>query len=249
MNQEAISALDSADPSTLADSLRRSIRLAIVRGRLAPGAPLRTQSLREEYGCSLTPLREALSWLAADGLVTTESQRGFRVAHVTRAEWQDIIARRLEIEPRALQLAIKQGKDQWEGHIVRCAHEYTLVSRRMLRTTEIDEVWEEHHRELHLSLVGGCRSPWLMRFCASLYDHSDRYRRLSRPASSTMGNLQLGESELVSATLARNSKLADRLLREHINEIGDEVLANDAIWEQSDLTSPRPRRRRTGAAA
>ena len=216
---------------TLADSLRQAIRLDIVRGRLAPGAPLRTQTLCDEYGCSLAPLREALSWLAADGLASGESQRGFRVATITTHEWKDIVARRLEVETKALTLSIRYGDDRWEGHIVRCAHEYALASQRVLaQPGALDEAWEAPHRALHSALVAACRSPWLLKFCFSLYDHADRYRRLARPPAPALRQLAGSEDELVAAVLARQAPRARRLLREHIQEIGQEVLASTALW-------------------
>lgn len=219
--------LRSAPGQTLADSLRQAIRLDIVRGRLAPGAPLRTQTLCDEYGCSLAPLREALSWLAADGLATVESQRGFRVATLSPHEWKDIVARRLETEVKALTLSIRHGDDRWEGQVVRCAHEYALASKRLLdNPTELDEAWEDPHRALHMALLAACGSPWLLKFCASLYDHSDRYRRLARPPAPTLHQLAGSENELVAAVLARQGPLARRLLREHIEEIGGSVLSS-----------------------
>lgn len=234
--------LRSAPGQTLAESLRHAIRLDIVRGRLAPGAPLRTQTLRDEYGCSLAPLREALSWLAADGLATIESQRGFRVATLSTQEWKDIVARRLETEGKALTLSIRHGDDRWEGQVVRCAHEYALASQRLLASpTDLDEAWEGPHRALHMALLAACASPWLLKFCASLYDHSDRYRRLARPPAPTLKQLAGSENALVAAVLARQGPLARRLLREHIEEIGSSVL--------SSLTHADSRERPGAAAA
>jgi DNA-binding GntR family transcriptional regulator len=228
---------------TLADTLRQAIRLDIVRGRLAPGTPLRTQTLCEEYGCSLAPLREALSWLTADGLATTESQRGFRVATISKAEWRDIIHRRMDLETKALALSIRYGDDAWEGDIVRCAHEYALASQRLIhRQAVLDETWEAPHRALHLALLAGCRSPWLLRFCCALYDHSDRYRRLSHPPTEAMRHLTTSENALVAAVLARQRALAQRLLREHIREIGDEIMASATLWDMEQASAIAPPR-------
>lgn len=238
----------AAPGETIADCLRRLIRLDIVRGRLQPGAPLRTQLLCDEYGCSMAPLREALSRLSADGLVVAESQRGFRVATITRAEWRDLIDRRLELETRALSLAIQRGRDDWEGQIARCEHEFALVAqRRARRHGEIDELWEQRHRALHLALLSGCESPWLLRFCESLHDHCDRYRRLTRPDGSAMDRLDTGEHALVAAALGRKRRLAVQLMREHIRAVGDAVLANQAIWQVHEPPADRPKRHSPGA--
>jgi DNA-binding GntR family transcriptional regulator len=233
-----------APGETIADSLRRLIRRDIVRGLLAPGAPLRTQALCDEYGCSMAPLREALSHLAADGLVVAESQRGFRVAAVTRAEWSDLIERRLELETRALSLAVRLGGDTWEGEIARREHEFALLSQRRGRDHgQIDELWEQRHRALHLALLSGCGSPWLLRFCESLHDHCDRYRRLASPEVAAMARLDTGEHALVAAALSRQRRLAEQLMREHIRAIGDAVLANEAFWETPAAVAARPKRR------
>lgn len=244
------SAPETLAGETIADSLRRLIRLEIVRGRLQPGAPLRTQVLCDEFGCSMAPLREALSRLSADGLVVAESQRGFRVASVTRAEWQDLIDRRLEIETRALALAVQHGSDEWEGEVVRCEHEFALVSqRRSKRRGEIDELWEQRHRALHLALLSGCGSPWLLRFCESLHDHCDRYRRLAKPASAAMDRLDTGEHALVAAALGRQRQRAVQLMREHILAIGDAVLVNEALWSAHEPAADPPSRRPAGTDA
>jgi DNA-binding GntR family transcriptional regulator len=243
-------AVQLAPGETIADSLRRLIRLDIVRGRLVPGAPLRTQAMCHEYGCSMAPLREALSHLAADGLVMAESQRGFRVAAVTRAEWRDLIERRLELETRALSLAVQHGRDEWEGEVARCEHEFALVSRRRVRRRgQIDDLWEQRHRALHLALLSGCGSPWLLRFCESLHDHCDRYRRLVQPALSAMDLLDTGEHELVAATLGRRRQRAAQLMREHIRAIGDAVLANDAVWAVQEAAAFLPKRPPRSAAS
>lgn len=246
MTATAVLMLDSAAPpgQTLADTLRQAIRLDIVCGRLAPGTPLRTQSLCNAYGCSMAPLREALSWLAADGLVTSESQRGFRVASVSRDEWADLIARRLEIERGALALSIRHGRDDWESRLVQSEHRFRLASQRLLkRRAIIDEDWEAQHRALHIALLSGCGSPWLLRFCHQLYDHCDRYRRLAQPARATMARLDDGEHALVAAALARDRKRADALLREHIEGISAAVLAGAELWQPAAAGAAKARRR------
>ena len=50
------------------------IREDVIRGKLAPGCKLKIDQLREEYEVGGTPVREALSYLAADGLVVREEQ-------------------------------------------------------------------------------------------------------------------------------------------------------------------------------
>lgn len=61
----------------LADRLVAAIRDGIAEGRLAPGEQLPTEGrLCEQYGVSRTVVREAITRLAADGLVTARQGAG-----------------------------------------------------------------------------------------------------------------------------------------------------------------------------
>ena len=59
----------------IAGALRRDISF----GTLPPDGKLKIADLRTRYGGSNHSIREALRLLTAEGLVTAEAQRGFRV--------------------------------------------------------------------------------------------------------------------------------------------------------------------------
>src|ERR1700760_361541 len=60
------------DDRTLSAALAGHLRQAIIGGRFQPGARLRLDELRSEFGVSLSPLREALMSLSAERLVDVE---------------------------------------------------------------------------------------------------------------------------------------------------------------------------------
>ena len=55
----------------------------IVRRQLAPGTQIRQVELAAQLGLSRSPLRQALSALETEGLVTHEQQRGYFVARMS----------------------------------------------------------------------------------------------------------------------------------------------------------------------
>ncbi|MDF2971901.1 MAG: GntR family transcriptional regulator, partial [Microvirga sp.] len=55
--------------TSIADRAYDRIRADIVFGRLAPGLRLRLDRLAEDYGASVSTLREILSRLSSEGLV------------------------------------------------------------------------------------------------------------------------------------------------------------------------------------
>ena len=85
----------------------------------------------------MSPPLEALSRLAAEGFVLAESQRGFRVAPVSRDDLFDLAERRIELETNVLARSIERGghkctgfewpKIRGVGFIVNCAIVYRFL--------------------------------------------------------------------------------------------------------------------------
>ncbi|WP_315744231.1 MULTISPECIES: GntR family transcriptional regulator [unclassified Bradyrhizobium] len=73
-------ALPSVAKITRAEELRLQLADEIVRGVLAPGAPLDETEIAKRFNVSRTPVREALRQLAASGLVEARAHRGAVVA-------------------------------------------------------------------------------------------------------------------------------------------------------------------------
>ena len=67
-------------PLTSAERTHATLRDLIMGGDLDPGARLGEVELADRLGVSRTPVREALSRLAAEGLVEIVPNRGARVA-------------------------------------------------------------------------------------------------------------------------------------------------------------------------
>ena len=76
---------------TARERVAASLRAEILDGRLAPGAPLRTEAVMERFGVSNSPLREAFAQLAAEGLVEVNRNRGAMVAPLTREGAADLL--------------------------------------------------------------------------------------------------------------------------------------------------------------
>src|SRR4029079_12386032 len=83
---------------TLTSDVFDRLRTDIVHCHLRPNSRLLFRDLRATYDSGMSPLREALMRLAADGLVVLEDHKGFRVAPVSRAELVDITSTRCELE-------------------------------------------------------------------------------------------------------------------------------------------------------
>lgn len=211
---------------TLAMGVLERLRADILSSKLAPGSKLRFDRLRDEYAVGLSPLREALSRLVASGLVTTEGQRGFRVATASLADITDIAMVRREVEGLALRGAIEQGDDAWEARVVAARHRLALLERGNSKEEISDELWEKCHRAFHEALISGCQSRWLIHLNALLADQFDRYRRMSGRLKLSAKQVSLEHQKIMEAALARDVNRAVGLLHEHIDEATNLIVKN-----------------------
>lgn len=208
-------------PRTVAELVYRRFRHDILLGKLAPGAALRSNDLRREYEVGISPLREALSRLVSEKLVTISGQRGFRVAPVTAEDVYDTMEMRIVIESEAIARSVRSGGVAWESNVVGSLH---TLSRTELPTAAGDRAgfWARQHRRFHMALVDGCGSPWMMSLARSLFDHAERHRaiaiagRESRPAGDE-------HQQVVEAALDGNVKATVAAIDHHYRTTADMV--------------------------
>lgn len=82
----------------IAEQVTDELRAAIHSGELAPGDRLVERKLAERLGVSHIPVREALTRLAEERLVTREPRRGARVAALTAQDLEEIASLRIVLE-------------------------------------------------------------------------------------------------------------------------------------------------------
>ncbi|MFG2438193.1 GntR family transcriptional regulator [Streptomyces sp. NPDC048508] len=80
------------------DRAERTLRAAILDGTHPPGSRLRERDLSEALGFSRVPVREALSRLAADGLVELSPGKGASVRRLTLRDVDELFDLRLSLE-------------------------------------------------------------------------------------------------------------------------------------------------------
>jgi len=212
----------------------RLLRRDILATRLMPGAPLKLGALRDTYGVGWTPLREALSRLEAERLVTAISNRGFAVAPVSRAELEDLARARLLVELPLFVESIEKGGREWEDAILTSHYRLSRCKSALEELPEelIDE-WDEKHEAFHLALLGASTSSWLLRFRTMIADQLRRHHRFlglapTRAAAGLMKGYEKAveslheavaierHTELMEAALDRDIERAKALMTAHI---------------------------------
>ena len=223
----------AGEPATLGEVAYHRLRADIVTGTFKAGEPLRLEALRQRYGLSFSPLREALMRLQSERLVLSTALRGFSVAPLSRAEIEDATETRILIESEALRRSMRNGDDDWEAGIVAAFHALSLqVERQSRMSGKVDAAdlfaMEERHHHFHRALIARCGSPRLLELADQLYVETQRYR-LPNYFGGALGKRRRDAAaehrEIMDATL-RRSEEAIRLLAAHYRKTADIIEAS-----------------------
>jgi DNA-binding GntR family transcriptional regulator len=215
---------------SLTAGVAKALKNDIVRGAHLPNAKLRIAQLAEFYGVSPGAVREALSRLVSEGLVEFNEQRGFRAAPVSEADLIDITRTRVTIECEALRAAMRNGTLEWEREVMDSVRKLNRAPLFKRGADVVDGGWALLHRKFHRTLLAPCGSEWLLRFQATLFEQTERYRALEglthkKPERSHRD--VAGEHMAIARAVAtRNVRLGTTLLERHYMRTVEILLQN-----------------------
>ncbi|MGA9764929.1 MAG: FCD domain-containing protein [Rhodomicrobium sp.] len=220
MKQEgsAVLATNVVSARSLIEAAYSALREDILSGRLEPGEKLRVEMLKDRYEVGASTLREALTRLVGEALVTSEEQRGFRVAAVSLEDFADLTKARKLVEVEALRQAILQGDDNWEAGVVAAYHRLSKVEEKLgSNPFDYTDEFEDRNRDFHRALLAACPSRWLHHMHSILFQQSERYRRISLTHREISRDVHAEHAALLDAVLARDVERACRVASDHID--------------------------------
>ncbi|TGN50828.1 GntR family transcriptional regulator [Paracoccus liaowanqingii] len=100
-----------------AQRIRLALENAIVDGRFAPGVRIDPDQVAADYGCSRTPVREALQALEASGLLIVQPKRGTFVAKLSVPQLMERFELMAEMEAFCARLACRRADPADLGRI------------------------------------------------------------------------------------------------------------------------------------
>jgi DNA-binding GntR family transcriptional regulator len=214
-------ALAGDEDLTLATTVHRRLREDILSGLLPPGSKLKLRDLVAQYGAGASPVREALSKLAAEGLTEQLEHRGFRVAAAQPCQLDGLIRSRVLAEGAALREAIRRGGPEWDEAVVLAEHRLTRVARSLHAHCFLaNPEWEASHLRFHQALLSACDAPALLAFCDRLREEARRYRALANTMAYPDRDVALEHAEIARAALDRDADRACGLLAQHYERTG-----------------------------
>lgn len=147
------------------DRLYRSLRQRVMHGELAPGQALTLRGLAEAHGVSVTPVREALQRLVAEGALTLSSSGRVSTPELGPDRIEELAAIRAMLEPELAARALPRAHF---ALIDRLAAINALNAEAVARADAVAYVRTnlEFHRTLYLraqapAMLAICETVWL----------------------------------------------------------------------------------------
>lgn len=213
---------------TLASAAYYRLREEIITAELAPGSKLKIRNLCDRFEVGLSPIREALSRLATEGLVRQFDQRGFTVAPLTESDLTELTMARCWLNEIGLRQSIEKGGAQWEEQVVLSFHRLSRA-KRLINDNPADRSaeWSAAHMEFHQALISASGSRWLTNICAQLFEAAERYRHVARRYGRSRNAIN-EHKQLMEAAINRKADEAVEVLKRHFwktTEMGRKALS------------------------
>jgi DNA-binding GntR family transcriptional regulator len=196
-------------PRTRAEAVAAELRRLIKTGELTPGERLRQADLAARFGVSTTPVREAFTALAREGLVRHDAHRGVVVFAPSLPDLRETYEMRAVLEPLATELAVACLTDSAIGEL-RC-----LVEE--MRTAS-PQRYAELNQAFHRQIYDASARPRLLETIAQLREAAATYLSLALhqydPAYREAA--QEEHEAILGAVEARASRRAAALVRDHL---------------------------------
>lgn len=109
----------------------------IIQNTFKPDQKLRLSDLKNFYETGTSPVREALFQLQHTGFVTSENQKGFRVAPMSVGDCGDLCTCLADLQQPLLKSALKNGGDAWEAGLAA----KTFLLQKSLKKKSLD-TWQ-----------------------------------------------------------------------------------------------------------
>jgi DNA-binding GntR family transcriptional regulator len=198
------------------------IRQAILDGRLPPGRRLKEEELAQELGISRTPVREALLMLQAEALVDATPNRGAAVRSYSVEDLTDLYQLRALLEGYAARRAGTRLSD--EG--IRILRESCDRFEELLGDEANMGALVEENFFFHQAILEGAGSPRLGTMVRQVIEVPLVYRSYIWYSPEQQQISSHYHSQIMRALEARDSERAELVMKEHIFEARDVLLAH-----------------------
>ncbi len=201
--------MSSAD--TGIDGIHETLRRRILAEEYFPGQKLSENALAKEFGCSRTPVREALKRLEHEQLIEIRPQSGTYVLQATSKDYIDLLEVRAYIEGLAFRLAVERAP---EAGIEGLSSILTAMDE-VIASHPLDmQRYAELHYSLHFSLVRLAGNELLVQMFERLNLRASHM--FLRSMNATMAAMTQEEHHRIIRQLKERNAKGERFVIEHL---------------------------------
>jgi DNA-binding GntR family transcriptional regulator len=198
---------------TKAELAIEAIRQAIMEGRILPGTRLTLAQLSDVLEMSITPIREAIRVLEADGLVSYEAHKGVWVTNLTSEGSQELTLLRAHLEGLATTLAVPKIDESDLRELERLQDVMTAAA-----AARDDRAMTQANLDWHRRIYAAAKTQFVLRQIFRLwipYGWANIWHEALLAAALRQ------HAEIYAAIVRRDAQQAGQLMHEHILWITD----------------------------
>ncbi|MEM5583887.1 GntR family transcriptional regulator [Roseibium sp. AS2] len=199
---------------SLAQRVYEALRTAILAMDLPPGTPLKKQLICEQLGVSRSPVTEAITRLAGEGLVEVVPQSGSRVTKFSMSEIREGAFLREAIELAAVAKVAAEHSEEQLAELTRNLRLQALCLDDNDETGFYRE--DERMHELILSFTG---YPKLNAFAATGWIQVNRARQLLLPMRGRAQEAHEEHRIILEAIRDHDPERARKAMQMHLSEL------------------------------
>ncbi len=231
MNEMTFEQFARLDRQTLGARAYLQIADLMISGRLAPGEKLSLRTTADALGVSMTPVREAVARLVADGALEATPSRAIHVPIMSVTQFRDLTRTRMAIEGHA---AAEAALNRSDADIARLRKaDAAFGAQRRLRRPDLGQA-VELNKDFHFALYAAAGSAMLIDIIRSLWLKAGPVLNLDLRANSE----RIARSRAVEfhaaalkSVIARDPLGARNAIAEDIETAADFILSHGRLVE------------------
>ena len=203
---------------SLHDAIVNRLRDMIIEGELPSGSRIHETQMGQRLGVSRTPLREAIKFLASEGLVELVPTRGAVVREFSPKDIKDMLLVLRTLESLASRLACERATDEQIAH-VRALHDQMLSHYEERSRLEYYKL----NQAIHSAIVALSDNESLTYTHGMLQARLKRVRFVGHEGEEKWAMAVAEHEEMITALEARDAERLSNIVEQHLSAAWDRV--------------------------
>lgn len=212
-----------------AQRIRLALENDIVDGRFQPGDRIDPDAIAADYGCSRTPVREALQALEASGLLIVQPKRGTFVTKLGVAQLMERFELMAQMEAFCARLACRRAEDADHRRI-----EASLSACELAAKAGDSDRYYAENTEFHQAIYHAAHNAFLEAETLRLQAILQPYRRRQLQARGRVRTSLAEHRQIARAIRDGAEDEAARAMQDHVLIQGERFRDLVALLERLD---------------